>query len=262
MKLERRELYRKQAAIRKQQHIVMANALLSLGDNFIVENNPIDSWAKRAKETKRRKNGKIRCKRRFGKSVAHHAPAMFVSILQNKVRSLGGSFHKVEIKNAATQFDFTNGEYTKHELNERTVTLSNGRIHQRDILSAFNLQHLKVDSKELKEYDIEQMEIDYPIYCKLEEKEIAQIKENRPKDRDVFYFIGASRKTLKISSANRHNGGVRRGNCNHHAGRNRNVAKTGNRSSSKENCESMETVSIVPNEYHHSDHQHLRLDGL
>ena len=262
LKQVRKELYRKQAEIRKQQHLQMANAMLSQGDTFIVENNPIDSWAKRAKETKKNKNGKNRCKRRFGKSIAHHAPAMFVSILQNKVRSLGGSFHKVEIKNAATQFDFTNGEFSKHELNERTVTLSNGQTHQRDMLSAFNLQHLKADSEELKDYDIEQMEADYPIFCKLEGKGIAQFKESRPNDRDVAYFVGESHKTLKFSSANRHNGGVGRKNCNHHTGSNRNVAKTGSKSSSKENCESLETVSSVPNEYHHSDHQHLILDGL
>lgn len=262
LKLERRALYRKQAAIRKLQHIDMANALLLQGDEFIVENNPIDSWAKRAKETKKNKNGKNRCKRRFGKSIAHHAPAMFISILQNKVRSLGGEFHKVEIKNAATQFDFTNGEFTKHELNERTITLSSGRTHQRDILSAFNLQHLRTESEELKDYDIEQMKVDYPIFCKLEEEGIAQFKESRPNDRDVAYFVGLSHKTLKISTGNRHNGGVGRVSCNHQAGRRRNVAKTGSKSSSKENCESLETVSVVPNEYHHSDHQYLKLDGL
>lgn len=262
LKLERRELYRKQAAIRKQQHIDMANSLLSQGDDFIVENNPIDSWAKRAKETKKNKNGKNRCKRRFGKSIAHHAPAMFVSILQKKVRSLGGTFSKVEIKNAATQFDFTNGEFTKHKLNERTVTLSNGRTHQRDMLSAFNLQHLRTNSEELKDYDIEQMEADYPIFCKLEEKGIVHFKDGRPNDRDVAYFIGASRKTLKFSSVNRHNGGVGRNNCNHHAGKHRNVAKAVTESSAMKICESLETVSLVPNEYHHSDNQHLRLDRL
>ncbi|MBR1652159.1 MAG: hypothetical protein IJ692_02065 [Alloprevotella sp.] len=260
LKLERRELYRKQAAIRKQQHIDMANAMLSQGDNFIVENNPIDSWAKRAKKTKKGKNGKIRCKRRFGKSIAHHAPAMFVCILQNKVRSLGGEFHKAEIKNAATQFDFTNGEFTKHELNERTVTLSDGRTHQRDMLSAFNLQHLRTASPEDKDYDIEQMEVDYPIFCVLEQKGIAQFKETRHKERDVAYFLGASHKKLKFSSANRHNGGVGRNNCNFHAGRN--VANAGIKSSTRKNCESLESVLLAPNDYHHSDHQHHKLDGL
>lgn len=262
LKLERRELYRQQAAIRKQQHIDMANAMLSLGDNFIVENNPIDSWAKRSKITKRGKNGRIRCKRRFGKSVAHHAPAMFVSILQNKVRSLGGTFHKADIKNAATQFDFTNGEFTKHELNERTVTLSDGLTHQRDMLSAFNLQHLRTDSSEDKDYDIEQMKVDYPIFCVLEQKGIAQFVGTRQKERDVAYFVGASNKTLKYSTVNRHNGGVGRVHCNHQAGKSRNVANAGTKSSTKKNCESLESVSEVPNEYHHSDHQHLTLDGL
>ena len=261
LKSERRELYRKQAAIRKQQHIDMANALLSQGDNFIVENNPVDSWAKRAKETKKGKNGKIRCKRRFGKSIAHHAPSMFVSILQNKVHSLGGKFHKADIKNAATQFDFTNGECKKHELNERTVTLSNGNTHQRDMLSAFNLQHLRVGSEELKDYDTEQMEIDYPIFCRLEKLGVEEFKESNSKEKhnDVSYFIGSNHKTLKYRTANRHNGDVGRKNCNPHAGRN--VAKTGSKSSLGKNCESLESVSKVPNEYHHSDHQHLILDG-
>lgn len=260
MKSERRELYRKQAAIRKQQHIDMANAMLTQGDHFIVENNPIDSWAKRAKKTKKDKNGKNRCKRRFGKSIANHAPALFVNILRNKVRSLGGSFEKVDIKNAATQYDFTKGDFKKHELNERTVTLSDGRTHQRDMLSAFNLQHLRIESEEVKDYDIEQMEIDYPIFCALEQKGIAQFRGNRNKERDVAYFVGLSHKTLKFSSANRHNGGVGRSNCNNHAERNRNVAKAGN--SSSKNCESVESVSVVPNEYQHFDHQHLRIDGL
>ena len=140
--------------------------------------------------------------------------------------------------------------------------MSNGRTHQRDMLSAFNLQHLRPESEEVKDYDIEQMEVDYPIFCKLEEKGIAQFKETRQKDRDVPYFVGASHKTLKISSANRHNGGVGRVNCNNHEGSNRNVAKTASKSSSKENCESLESVSVVPNEYHHSNNQHLKLDGL
>lgn len=211
----RRELYRKQAVVRKQQHIAMANEMLSQGDTFIVENNPVDSWTRRAKETKKNKKGKMRCKRRFGKSVVHHAPAMFVSILENKVRSLGGTFHKADIKNAATQFDFTNGELKKHELKERTVTLSNGKTHQRDMLAAFNLQHLRVDSTKDKDYDVEQMILDYPVFCKLEEQETTSFIEAKGKDKDAAYFAGISSKETNRSS-NRHNGGVERKHCNNH----------------------------------------------
>lgn len=181
LRRELAELRRKQAAIRKQQHIDRANALLKEGDTFIVENNQISSWTTRAKETKvNEKTGRIQKKKRFGKSIANHAPAMFVSILENKVKSLGGEVVKVDTKNAASQYDFTSNNFTKHELKERNVTLSNGDTHQRDMLAAFNLQHLKLD--ETKQYDTEAMAADYEQFCKLEREEILRYKNKEKKD--------------------------------------------------------------------------------
>ena len=183
LKRELAELRRKQAAIRKQQHIERANALLKEGDTFIVENNQISSWTTRAKETKvNEKTGKIQKKKRFGKSIANHAPSMFVSILENKVKSLGGEVVKVDTKNAASQYDFTDNSFTKHELKERNVTLSNGDIHQRDMLAAFNLQHLKLDEAKTKQYDTEAMAADYDRFCKLEREEILRYKNKEKKD--------------------------------------------------------------------------------
>ncbi len=183
LRRELAELRRKQAAIRKQQHIERANALLKEGDTFIVENNPISSWTTRAKETKvNEKTGKIQKKKRFGKSVANHAPSMFVSILENKVKSLGGDLVKVDTKNAASQYDFTNNSFTKHELKERNVTLSNGDTHQRDMLAAFNLQHLQYDEKADKQYDTEAMTADYERFCQLEQEEILRYKNKVKKD--------------------------------------------------------------------------------
>ena len=183
LRRELAELRRKQAAIRKQQHIDRANALLKEGDTFIVENNQISGWTTRAKETKvNEKTGKIQKKKRFGKSVANHAPSMFVSILENKVKSLGGEFIKADPKNAASQYDFTDGSFTKHELKERNVTLSNGDTHQRDMLAAFNLQHLKYDEAEAKQYDTEAMKADYERFCQLEQEEIQRYKNKEKKD--------------------------------------------------------------------------------
>ena len=183
LRRELAELRRKQAAIRKQQHIDRANALLKEGDTFIVENNQISSWTTRAKETKvNEKTGKIQKKKRFGKSVANHAPSMFVSILENKVKSLGGKVVKVDTKNAASQYDFTDGSFTKHELKERNVTLSNGDTHQRDMLAAFNLQHLKYNEAEAKQYDTEAMAADYERFCQLEQEEILRYKNKEKKD--------------------------------------------------------------------------------
>ena len=183
LRRELAELRRKQAAIRKQQHIDRANALLKEGDTFIVENNQISSWTTRAKETKvNEKTGKIQKKKRFGKSVANHAPSMFINILENKVKSLGGEVVKVDTKNAASQYDFTDNSFTKHELKERNITLSNGDTHQRDMLAAFNLQHLKYDEKEMKRYDTEAMAADYERFCQLEREEIQRYKNKEKKD--------------------------------------------------------------------------------
>lgn len=268
LKLVRKELFRRQAEIRKQQHLAMANALLSQGDTFIVENNPIDAWVRRAKETTKNKKGNCRCKKRYGKSVAHHAPSMFVSILENKVKSLGGEFHKVDVGYAATQFDFTNGEFTKHEVGERCITLSNGHTHQRDMLSAFNLQHarLKTDGRNIEKtvdnYDIEQMNADYPIFCRLETAEQERFKAIWHQERDALYFMGASEKhlrhqTQKESVDNRHNGGVGRKYCNTSLG-SENAEITG----SGLVRESIERTSQVPDECHPFAGNPIILDGL
>lgn len=172
-----RELQRHQAAIRKEQHIEMANELLSLGDVFVVENNPVSQWTAKAKETKKsEQTGKYLRKKRFGKSVANHAPSEFITILKNKVLSLGGKFIEVDVKNAASRFDFTNNSFQAHGLNERRVTLSNGDTHQRDLIAAFNLQHLNVDGNELKDYDVESMLKDYQTFCILERAELDKYK--------------------------------------------------------------------------------------
>lgn len=183
LRREMAELQRHQAAIRKLQHIDRANKLLKEGDTFIVENNPVKAWTARAKETKiSEKTGKIQKKKRFGKSVGNHAPSMFVTILENKVKSLGGQVVKVDAQNAASQYDFTNDTFTKHELKERNVTLSNGDTHQRDMLAAFNLQHLKHEDGELKQYDREGMKHDYERFCQLEREEIERYKNKEKKD--------------------------------------------------------------------------------
>jgi transposase len=183
LRKEMAELQRRQAAIRKQQHIDRANALLKEGDTFIVENNQISGWVRKAKETKvNEKTGKIQKKKRFGKSVANHAPAMFVTILENKVKSLGGEVVKVDTQNAASQYDFTSNSFEKHELKERSVTLSNGDTHQRDMLAAFNLQHLKYDDAEKKQYDTEAMAQHYDRFCELEQAEIQRYKNKEKKD--------------------------------------------------------------------------------
>ena len=183
LRRELAELRRKQAAIRKLQHIDRANTLLKEGDTFIVENNPVKAWSAKKKETKiDEKTGKYKSKKGYGKSIGNHAPAMFVDILENKVKSLGGRFERVDTQNAASRFDFTDGSLTEHDRSERAITLSNGDIHQRDMLAAFNLQHLKLDEAKTKQYDTEAMAADYERFCQLEQEEIQRYKNKEKKD--------------------------------------------------------------------------------
>ena len=183
LRRELAELRRKQAAIRKQQHIERANALLKEGDTFIVENNPVKRLDDKSQRNQgRRENGQDTEEERLWQIVGNHAPAMFVDILENKVKSLGGRFERVDTKNAASQYDFTDGSFTKHELKERAITLSNGDTHQRDMLAAFNLQHLKYDEAEAKQYDTEAMAADYERFCQLEQEEIQRYKNKEKKD--------------------------------------------------------------------------------
>ena len=155
---EIKELYRKKSAKVKLSHNILSNEILTSGDNFIVENNPIKAWQKGL----------------FGKSVGNRAPGMFIELLKNKVESFGGTFTNIETKNAASQYDFTNGVKTKHELKERNITLSNGNTHLRDTIAAFNIQHFNGG-----DYDVNNMIKNYDKFCSLEEQEIERHKENR-----------------------------------------------------------------------------------
>lgn len=169
------ELERKQAAVRKQDHIALANYLLSFGNEFVIEDNDVQEWAKRKKEEKRReKDGKILSKAGLGKQIGNHAPAMFVTILKNKVESLGGSFTEVDTENGATDYDFINNEFTHHELEERYITLSDGKRHQRDTLAAFNLYH--IDTSQNRVYDRLAMQRHYAWFCEREAEAVKQYK--------------------------------------------------------------------------------------
>lgn len=178
-----KELYRKQSVMRKRCHIDLANYLLTLGKHFVVENNDIQAWAKLTKEAKLKENGRFSSRHRYGRAIGNKAPAMLIEILGNKVKSLGGTLEKIDCHNAASQFDFTDCSFTRHNLGERRIRLSNGNIHQRDILAAFNLQHLLIDGckKDKDNYDVKGMIYDYDNFCKMEQEELNRHRNSNKK---------------------------------------------------------------------------------
>jgi hypothetical protein len=143
---EKRYLLQKQARLRIQQHHELANNFLAFGDEFYIEGMNFRALAKRAKKTEiSEKTGKIKRKKRFGKSLANKAPATFVNIMEQKVLSNGGEFHKINTRQVkASQYNPLTNEFHKKKLSQRWETY-NGKKFQRDLLAAFNIMNVNPD---------------------------------------------------------------------------------------------------------------------
>ena len=137
-----RELERKNADIRKYEHIRMANHILSLGKEVYIEDMNFSGLQGRAKETKLDKNGRFARKKRFGKSLANRAPSMFVTILENKLKAAGRFLYRINTRTfKASQYDHTADEFRKKTLGQRWNFLKNGDKIQRDLYSSYLLMN-------------------------------------------------------------------------------------------------------------------------
>ena len=142
MKYRLRDLERKNADIRKQEHARMANHILSLGNEIYIENMDWLSLSRRAKETKKDKNGRYARKKRFGKSVANRAPGMLMTLLEQKCKAVGGEYHEVNKTTfKASQYDHISDTFQKKSLGKRWNALNGTDRIQRDLYSAFLLMN-------------------------------------------------------------------------------------------------------------------------
>ena len=79
----------------------------------------------------------------------------------------GGNVIKVDtFETKASQFDHTDESYTKKKLSERMAHLSSGEVVQRDLYSAFLLEH--IDTETLK-YDIKALKAAFPAFLEMHE---------------------------------------------------------------------------------------------
>lgn len=163
-----------QAETRKRQHTALANHLLSLGDCFYVEDMAWPSLTHRAKKTEiSEKTGKIKRKKRFGKSIANKAPATLIGILRQKCVSLGlPGVVEVSTSLKASQYNHQSKEYTPKKLSQRWNDMPDGRKIQRDLYSAFLLQHY--DSR-INNFNQESLEQDYPKFVRFHDQAIQQL---------------------------------------------------------------------------------------
>ena len=145
-----KELYRKQADIRKQDHNIMANEIIGQTDMVLIEKMNFKGLQKRAKNTTtNEKTGKFNKKKRFGKSLANKAPAMLMTIIKNKLKAKGGIFLEVNtFKVKASQYNHLNGEYNKKKLSQRwnCFNYNNEDIKiQRDLYSSYLIKNVNSD---------------------------------------------------------------------------------------------------------------------
>lgn len=168
LKAKLRDLNRRLADIRKMEHNTLANELLEHGNEFVIEDMNYKALQKRSKETKvNPKTGRAHTKKRFGKSLSRCAPAMFISILNKKANRYGGSVIKVDtFETKASQFDHTDESYTKKKLSERMTRLHSGEVVQRDLYSAFLLEHIDIESLQ---YNMETLNSAFPAFLEMHE---------------------------------------------------------------------------------------------
>jgi hypothetical protein len=179
LRSERKELHRRMTALRKQSHESLANEVLSHGSDIRVETMRFQSLQKKTKGTSRnKKNGKINKKKRFGKSIAKHAPAMFLTILKRKLGYWDLALKEIDTYAVkASQFNHITGAYTKKQLSERWNDIDGIPI-QRDLYSAFLIQNTGND---LNSVDINRCNEQWDEFVTLHDREVERLRQSSNK---------------------------------------------------------------------------------
>ena len=142
-----KELYRKQADVRKYQHECLANYIVSLGDNIFVETMNFAGLQRRSKKTEKNDKGKFKRKKRFGKSIANRAPAMLITIVDRKLKYHDRVLNKIDTYSVkASQYNHFDETYKKKKLSQRWNDFNGVKV-QRDIYSAFLIMNVDNDLK-------------------------------------------------------------------------------------------------------------------
>jgi len=171
-----KELYRKQADIRKYQHECLANYILSLGNKIYVEKMNFSGLQRRCKNTEKNEKGKYKRKKRFGKSLAHRAPSMLLTILNRKLAYFGEKLIEINTYQArASQFNHFDQTYQKKKLSQRWNDF-NGIKVQRDMYSAFLIMNVKSD---LKSFDMDKCKERFENFYQLHNLEVNRLIGNK-----------------------------------------------------------------------------------
>lgn len=173
---ELKELYRKQAAIRKYQHECLSNEIIALGDRIIVEDNNYTVLAQRAKKTEvNEKTGKYKSKKRFGKAIANRAPAMLVTIIERKLKYHDKKLIKIDNKDIkVNEYDHTTDALNRKPFTDNWDILGDTKVHKR-LYDAFLL--MNVDEKQTN-YDIDKCNQRFTRFKEMHDKEVERFSKD------------------------------------------------------------------------------------
>ena len=122
-------------AIREQ-----TNHLRTLGDCFITEPPNAKKLQKRANpENPVDKNGRMKRKKRFGRSIKNRCPSYLQAKAKQLFESTGGKYVEVPTLYRASQYDHTSDTYIPKKLSQRMYHLTDGTKVQRDWYSSYLL---------------------------------------------------------------------------------------------------------------------------
>lgn len=153
---ELKEIQRKIASKRKQEHEILSNIVLEQGNIIKVETM----------------NYKGLQKGKFGKRLGIKAPSMFLTILDRKLKYQDKQLLKINTWTVkASQYDPFSDTYIKKSLSQRWHNLANGIKIQRDIFSAWLIKNVKENLREVdRQKCLNNFDKFYSLY---------QIEENR-----------------------------------------------------------------------------------
>ena len=116
------------------------NHLRTLGDCFVTEPANAKKLQKRANpEVETNKNGRMKRKKRFGRSIKNRCPGYMQAKAKQLFESTGGTYIEVPMEYRASQYDHTADTYIKKKLSQRMYCLSDGTKVQRDWYSSYLL---------------------------------------------------------------------------------------------------------------------------
>ena len=171
-----KELYRKQADIRKLQHEILANEILEQGDNIYVETMNFVGLQKRSNQTTVNEKGRCNKKKRFGKSLANKAPSMLLSIIDRKLKYHGKQLIKIDTWSVkASQYNHFDETCKKKKLSNRWNNFDGIKV-QRDMYSAFLIMNVNPD---LKSINKEQCDKTFNKFLILHNKEVDRLSGNK-----------------------------------------------------------------------------------